>query len=348
MVDDELAARRLAVQRWPVATETIGGGGESGGGGASGDYGESVPGQNGSESEQTTETYRSAGTTVESRHQPSPTNDLDAPKGAVGSYSLSFKCVAPMALGGPMYRDAWGILAHAFLSQDYSDVMGVPRGRDLYLDDSFAGPVDPRYAAFLIRKNPSLPAWAKVFLALTSIKRADVVLHDSTRQEYEEFKPDNIFGIIAGETKLLQIQVYMAALGLSYKRGTSYTPTPMTRSATLAGVPVELWLAARRESNGLVVYKYCIRTDWGLLAWSAVIGLIILIIYLILKGKVPAPSPPGTPPELPPPSPVPIPVPPVPVPVPRLDKPVFGLNDEPDTDHADNGGEAAASRLLFI
>ena len=246
-----------------------------------------------------------------------------------------------MALGGPMYRDAWGILAHAFLSQDYSDVMGVPRGRDLYLDDSFAGPVDPRYAAFLIRKNPSLPAWAKVFLALTSIKRADVVLHDAKRQEYEEFKPDNIFGIVAGEAKLLQIQGYMAALGLSYKRGTSYTPTPMTRifSTTLAGVPVELWLAARRESNGLVVYKYCIKTDWGLLAWSAVIGLILLIIYLILKGKVPAPSPPGTPPELPPPSPVPIPVPPVPVPVPRLDKPVFGLNDEPDTDQDDNGGE---------
>jgi hypothetical protein len=246
-----------------------------------------------------------------------------------------------MALGGPMYRDAWGILAHAFLSQDYSDVMGVPRGRDLYLDDSFAGPVDPRYAAFLIRKNPSLPAWAKVFLALTSIKRADVVLHDAMRQEYEEFKPDNIFGIVAGEAKLLQIQGYMAALGLSYKRGTSYTPTPMTRifSTTLAGVPVELWLAARRESNGLVVYKYCIKTDWGLLAWSAVIGLILLIIYLILKGKVPAPSPPGTPPELPPPSPVPIPVPPVPVPVPRLDKPVFGLNDKPDTGQDDNGAE---------
>jgi hypothetical protein len=115
----------------------------------------------------------------------------------------------------------------------------------------------------------------------------------------------------------------------------------MTRifSTTLAGVPVELWLAARRESNGLVVYKYCIKTDWGLLAWSAVIGLILLIIYLILKGKVPAPSPPGTPPELPPPNPSRSRCHPSRFPVPRLDKPVLGLNDEAGTDRDDSGGD---------
>lgn len=170
-----------------------------------------------------------------------------------------------------------------------------------------------------------------MFLALTAIKRADVVLHDAKRQEFEEFKPDNLLGIAAGLQKILAIRGYVWALGLPYDAGTSYTPTPMTRifSITLAGVPVELWLAARRETDGLVVYKYCIKTDWGLVLWSAVIAAILLVIYLILKGKVPVPPAPDPPtPELPPPNPIPIPVPPVPIPVPKLDKPVFGLGDE--------------------
>jgi hypothetical protein len=95
----------------------------------------------------------------------------------------------------------------------------------------------------------------------------------------------------------------------------------MTRIFTisLVGVPIELWLSVRRDRDGLVVYKYCIRTDWGLLAWGAVIAAIILAIWLILQGRVPQPNPPDNPtPELPAPNPIPIPPIPVPVAVPGL------------------------------
>lgn len=201
-------------------------------------------------------------------------------------------CFTPLPLSGPAYADAWGILAHAFISWDYERVMGVSRGGDVYFDDSFAGPIDPGYGAFIHRKNPG-NIIAPVFFAVTPVKRPDALLHDAALTEFDEFKPDSIAGRLDGNIKLALIDGYMGLLGLPYHRGTSYTPTPSIPILTtsLRGIPIELSLSLRRDSVGLIVYEYCICTDWGLLTKAAVIALIILLIALILRGGIPVPVP---------------------------------------------------------
>lgn len=218
---------------------------------------------------------------------------------AAKSGSCTSWCFAPLPLSGPAYADAWGILAHAFISSDYESVQGVTRGGDVYFDDSFAGPIDVGYGRFIHRKNPG-NIIAPVFFATTPVKRPDALLHDSARTEFEEFKPDSIPGKIDGHVKLAVINGYMGLLGLPYTLGTTYTPTASIPILTtsLRGIPIEFSLSLKRESPGLIVYEYCICTDWGLLAKGAVIALIILLIAIILRGR-----------GLPVPGPVPVPVP---------------------------------------
>jgi hypothetical protein len=220
------------------------------------------------------------------------------------SYNLSSLCFTPMPLSGPAYADAWGLLAHLFIEHDYEAKMGVIRGVDAYFDNPFAGPIDPFYVAFIIRKNRRLAAWKQVFLAVTSLQRPDVLLHDwRRRREFEEVKPRSIAGVFAGVQKIGMISAYMGLLGLPYRRGTTYTPTfsiPIL-STSVGGVPVELWLKVERLAPGLIVYEYCIRTDWGLVAWAAVIAAILAILAIIFRGRIPIPAPT--------PAPIPIPIP---------------------------------------
>ncbi|HVL95417.1 MAG TPA: hypothetical protein VM266_06110 [Solirubrobacteraceae bacterium] len=222
------------------------------------------------------------------------------PSTVVRSSGCTNWCFAPLPLAGPVYAGAWGMLAHAFISLDYESVMGVSRGGDVYFDNSFAGAIDPGYGAFIHRKNPG-NVIAPVFFAITPVKRPDALLHDASRTEFDEFKPDSIAGRLDGRLKLAQIDGYMGLLGLPYHRGTSYVPTPSIPILTtsLRGVPIELSLSVRRDAPGLIVYEYCICTDWALLSKAAVIALILLLIALILRGRIPMPSP----------SPVPIPIP---------------------------------------
>jgi hypothetical protein len=202
-------------------------------------------------------------------------------------------CFTPLPLSGPAYVDAWGILAHAFISSDYESVQGVSRGVDVYFDDSLAGPIDFGYGRFIHRKNPT-NIIAPVFFATTPVKRPDALLHDASRTEFEEFKPNNLFGKADGYRKLATINLYMGLLGLPYNIGTTYTPTASIPILTtsLRGIPIEFSLSVRRDGPGLIVYEYCICTDWELLAKGAVIALIIVLIAILLRGmRLPIPGP---------------------------------------------------------
>ncbi len=201
--------------------------------------------------------------------------------------TLTTRCLAPNAIAGPRYADAFGIFAHAVIAVDYETRQGVARGLSAYIDDGFAGQIDPRYAAFLIGKNPALPSWAKVALAISTLQRPDVVLDDGVRREFEEVKPASATGLVDGLAKVATVSAYMASLALPYTPGVTYVPTPNIPifSTTVTGVPVHFSLSVARNSPGLIVYKYCIRTDWSRLAWRAVIALILLIMAILTRGR---------------------------------------------------------------
>jgi hypothetical protein len=219
-------------------------------------------------------------------------------------HNLSKLCFNPMALAGPGYAGAFGLLAHAFIANDYESRQRVTRNVNVYFEDSLAGPIDPRFAAFIIRKNPTLPAWAKVFLATFPVRRPDALLHSTRRQEFDEFKPDSPLGVLDGLQKLGEVSLYVRALGLPYVIGHSYVPSPNIPmfSTTVGGIPVALSLDVRRLAPGLIVYEYCITTDWGKVAWAALIAAILAILAIIFRGRIPVPGP------SPVPAPIPIPV----------------------------------------
>jgi hypothetical protein len=103
--------------------------------------------------------------------------------------------------------------------------------------------------------------------------------------------------------KLGEVSLYVRALGLPYVIGHSYVPSPNIPmfSTTVGGIPVALSLDVRRLAPGLIVYEYCITTDWGKVAWAALIAAILAILAIIFRGRIPVPVP-G-------PSPVPAPIP---------------------------------------
>jgi hypothetical protein len=183
---------------------------------------------------------------------------------------------------GRMLASAFGIIAHKLIALDYLASMGALPA-DVYFDDSFAGPIDPKYGDFIIAKNPGMGFFERGFIR-SALKRPDMLIDDGARHEYEEVKPASAFGITDGIADLTIINFYMTSiLSLPYRFGTSYTPSSRIPigSTTFAGLPFEFSLGVRRFRSGLIVYQICIRTDWLLAtAYLAAVALLALLIAL--------------------------------------------------------------------
>jgi hypothetical protein len=189
---------------------------------------------------------------------------------------------------------AFGFIAEKFIEADYMSKMGVAPPATAYFDSALAGPIDPAMVRFIILHNPGLATWKQVFLAITPVRRPDILADNGTLQEYEEIKTDSIFGITEGFAKLLEIRAWTGALSLPYVRGSAYSPTariPLFSSTLPTGIPFNLSLAVRRESNGLIVYKLCIETDFLKLTLAALIAALIAAIIILIPKPLPVPVP---------------------------------------------------------
>jgi hypothetical protein len=206
--------------------------------------------------------------------------------------AINTRCFAPSAILTPAAAAGFGIIAEKFVQFDYCTLMGCPGGEQ-YFDNSFAGPIDPFYIAFIVRKNPGLPSWAIVALSSLSVNRPDILAHTPMRQDFYEVKPDSGTGRAAGRIKIAAIDGYMRAFSLPYSAGTAYTPTALIPifTTTVSGTPVEAYLGLRRARNGLIVYELCVRTDWAKVALAALIAVLILIIIILSRGRIPVPGP---------------------------------------------------------
>lgn len=224
------------------------------------------------------------------------------------------KCFAAFPTAGPRYAEALGIVAHILIESDYEQAMHVTRGEQLFVDDQYAGRVNPRYARFIIERNPGLTPDAKELIRKGGYRRPDLLLHDIQLREFEEIKSGSDEGKKKGQEQVFEIREWMRGRGLGYALGTNYSPQdrriPIIEFKLL-GVPVEVKLRVQRFVPGVIIYFYCIRTDWSKLIKNLVIGVFIALLAFILARV-------GIPGKLPNPMPVPTPVLPVPTPTPPI------------------------------
>jgi hypothetical protein len=228
------------------------------------------------------------------------------------------KCYATGATAGPDYQSVLGVLAHAIISTDYQLALSIWRD-DLFIDDSYAGSINPDYVQFLLRKNPDLPPDVQAQIKQGNYRRPDIVLDDGSRKEFEEIKPDSERGRDEGRDQVRRVSQWMQRLALPYPAGSTYSASGRIPifNTTVAGFPVDFSIRVYRDQPGpvpgLILYRYCIRADWAKLTKNGVIAVIIAIIAFLLKyGGVLPPSP-VNPPILP----IPIPQPnPIPIPTP--------------------------------
>lgn len=192
---------------------------------------------------------------------------------------------------------AFGSIAELFVSADILKANGVGAS-DAYIDNGLAGPIDPLYAAFLIKKNPSLSVFAKAALAVAQVARPDVLMHDAKLQELEEIKPNSVAGRSAGRTKVKTLGAFYSSFALPYTAGATYTPMKpfVIASGTVNGVPITITFELTRDVNGLLVYDICVETDWLKVAELAILIAVLIILAIITRGAIknlplPKPSP---------------------------------------------------------
>ncbi|HST81211.1 MAG TPA: hypothetical protein VLL08_05695 [Kineosporiaceae bacterium] len=189
-------------------------------------------------------------------------------------------CFPPAAFTDPQFGSGFGTIAERLIEQDYCATLGCSPAT------TFVDNFNPtQYKDFLTAHNPGLGSGAKA-LALavasaTGIARPDLMCDDGVRKDYYEIKPLSPSGVGAGMTKLVEIAAFMAALGLPYVPGTTYSPSkdiPMM-SGLILGEPLTVSLNVQRFTAGLVTYSLCLEGNLAqilakvalatLLAWIA-------------------------------------------------------------------------------
>ena len=230
-------------------------------------------------------------------HSPTPLTVSRSPsvrqQSSLVQRAINTRCFGPSVILNPQAAAGLGLIAEKFVQFDYCTIMGCPAGEQFF-DNAIAGPIDPFYIAFTVRKTPSLPAWAIVALSTLSLERPDILAHTALRQDFYEVKPDSVAGRAAGRLKVAAINGYMSFLGLPYTAGSAYTPTALIPIfiTSVRGTPMEVYRGLRRARNGLIVYEICVSTDWAKVALAAAIAIIIIIILIILsRGRIPVPGP---------------------------------------------------------
>jgi hypothetical protein len=183
---------------------------------------------------------------------------------------------------------AFGYFAETVIESDYCNTMGCSPATE-YFDNGLAGPVDPAYAGFIIAHN-SLASWQKVFLAIASVQRPDILVDKPGIRDFFEIKPRSPAGMTKGIEKLLAIAAYMSVLSLPYVWGTSYSPSfrKLLASGPVLGTPLNVWLRVERIAPGLIVYDICLEGDLleilAKVSLAALLAAIIAAIIVVTEG----------------------------------------------------------------
>ena len=180
--------------------------------------------------------------------------------------------------------DTLGVVAEAFIIQDFLKTHPSARAAELYIDD---GREPSIWWNFLVANNPHVrtgPAAKRFLDAQRTQRRPDIALHGERLKEYYEVKPHSIKGRADGRSKLRDLAKLMDVVPFPYKPGTTYDPKgkDIRMAGTTGGVafvlPITLYLRVTLHDPGLLVYDFCIEGEWELLL--AILGVAALRLLL--------------------------------------------------------------------
>lgn len=172
------------------------------------------------------------------------------------------ECAAPSEVAGPDTSRKFGDFAEAIIVTDYCAKSGC-NGVDEYFD--VRGKSPRAYIAFIIKKNYGTVPEAKLITLPNWLKRPDIMSHKIGLKEFYEIKPWSAAGQAAGKMKIKEIEAYVAATGLPYVAGVTYTPTQSIPLGIfpISGIEFEVFLKVERSLPGLVLYKICTKYSVG-------------------------------------------------------------------------------------
>lgn len=169
-----------------------------------------------------------------------------------------------------------GQVAEVFIMADYCKTGCAPYITE-YFDDGFPS----NYIAFLAAHNPHLDVTQLALMAVTGgFQRPDILVDKGAQKEMYEIKPRSPDGLLAGLSKLLNLQAFMTVFSLPYITGVIYTPSNPVASVdvAVAGYNLTVSIEATRVAPGLIVYEFCFSED---LAWAILLAALIIALLLL-------------------------------------------------------------------
>lgn len=108
----------------------------------------------------------------------------------------------------------------------------------------------------------------------------DIITHDGALQEFYEVKPASVSGKAAGRQKIRNFDELRSGMQTAYQPGTLYDPhvKKVFWTGVWAGVPARVSLQFFRETDALVVYRFCVEVTAETVSQAA--------LFLILRAAV--------------------------------------------------------------
>ncbi|MBS1635790.1 MAG: hypothetical protein JST26_07685 [Bacteroidetes bacterium] len=190
-------------------------------------------------------------------------------------------CFAPSELFGAKIAAGFGYIAEPFIGfrlKSYFRKNNIA-DENIYNDYSFEGAIDTSYVSFLVNKNPFLTPGDIADLENNSRSRPDILIHEDTLKEFYEIKPNSPSGRSAGREKIKALESDYTKFKLPYTKGPDIELDDITLGRfdlviQEARIPVEISFSFE-VTNGLILYRLCIKTKWKwLLQQDAILDLI--------------------------------------------------------------------------
>jgi putative peptidoglycan binding protein len=166
------------------------------------------------------------------------------------------------------------------------DIFPSPSARDFFdLQDDRCEAL----AAFMKLRNPSVnETLIRDFCRQRKVRDGDksmvpdIITHDGARKEFYEIKSASPTGRADGNQKVRNFDELRSGMQTAYQPGTIYDPhfKQVFWTGTWQGVPARVSLQFERDSDALILYKYCVEVNAATVSEA--------IMFLVLRAAIAA------------------------------------------------------------
>lgn len=173
------------------------------------------------------------------------------------------------------------------------DVFPSPTARDFFdLHDDRCEAL----AGFMKLRNPSVDeTLIRDFCRQRKIRDGDksmvpdIITHDGALREFYEIKPASASGKAAGRQKIRNFDELRSGMQTAYQPGTAYDPRVkiVFWTGVWAGVPARVSLQFDRETDALIVYRFCVEVNAETVTQAALFLILRAAIVAVILSKNP-------------------------------------------------------------